>query len=1173
MSQQTPNSRRHLPLLVAGLVLVIGSILSIAFFRMSQTREARLLKSQFLVSAQHQNIAVEDAFRSNIAGLGMMANRIRSSGRASDRMFSDFQSRRFSSNEHQLALCWAPKVAAEKRAEHEALGQQQGVDDYRVHRYGAVSLDEQTPDEATMFPVLLAHPVEKNGSVIGLDLNSVPEIHTALHHALENGVPTSTRSFAWPHGDGTKQAIAVIRPVPQNRRDENRDEDVPPQSRPDIELRAEQRLESLDGLVLAIIDIDSLLGKTLRRSPEQIDVLMSHTFGDDDSTVVAAYDSVQGITRVGPTANQLDVASDLTSPIAMKKQLHQWSLKGIATDEYIAARKSSLPMIVLILGLVLSAILAGYAKTLLGRKQQVERLIIQRTAELEEANDKFAVEHFLMSTLLDHSPDLIYFKDSDSRFVRISDTLARHLGVESTEELIHKSDSDVFTGEQSGEYLADEQRIMASGKPLIGKEERQLSADGRVVWLSTTKAPLRTGDGEIVGIFGISRDITDAKKAKEAAEAANEAKSDFLANMSHEIRTPMNAIIGMTELALETNDQVTAKEYLRVVRESAEALLSIINQMLDFSKIEAGKLELESLNFDLREEIGSTMQSLGVRAHEKDLELTWHVTPNVPDWVRTDSVRLRQMLINLVGNAIKFTDKGEVGLDVRIESQDESSMILHFAVSDSGIGIPPDKHDQIFSAFEQGDMSTTRQYGGTGLGLAITSRIVDAMGGRVWLESEVGTGSTFHFAIPVEYGRDQSRTLEQLPDLSNMPVLLVDDNATNLHILQETLASWGMDVHVADRAEIAIGKLKDFVALKKSLPLVISDVNMPKMDGFDLLRALRADPSLENVAVILLTSGDRHGDVARSRELGVRSYLIKPAKQSELLKAILTIDDQSPADSDSSQAAAMSLSPMKILLAEDGVTNQKVALGVLSTWNHEVTIANDGEEAVRLWQQGDYDVILMDIQMPVMNGLDATRRIRELETGSEHHTPIVAMTAHAMKGDRATCLAAGMDDYLSKPVRRPELHRALLTFASTAEDSSHNSPLQSTQTTDQPSGNGKMASDEIPVIDWTTAMANVGDDKELFNAVKDSALDEIPGLMPKLLEAIDDGNPAEAQRLAHTIKGAARVIAASRTMAVAEKIESAAGQQEFDIARDTIPELHDVVAELIATLNRSEAPG
>lgn len=1166
MSQQPPDSGRHLPLLVAGLIAVIGTILSLTSFRVLQNQEASLLKTRFEVTAQHCNRAIESAFRATNMGIGMIASRIRAGGQPSRQMFADFTARRLETSEHLLGWCWVPKVSADELIKHEELGQQEGLDDYRVHRAGGAEMGQTERDQerssGNAFPVFIVEPMDKNGPALGLDLHSIAEFDAAAKHLLETGRPTATRPFEWPCGDGKKYAIGLIRPVFQSRPDE---------------ATVDERLEKLIGFVVALVDAKSLITETLRPFDEEIDVLLSHSYGSHDRKVVAVFDSIEQITKFGESAGQHDASlvRELSLEIPLTQPLGQWSIESVATDPYLAATKTWLPTIVLLLGLFLSAVLAGYARTLLGRKQEVERLIVQRTAELEEANGKFAVEHFLMNTLLAHSPDLIYFKDSDSRFLRISDTLAQHLGAESAEALIQKSDSDVFEGDLSGEYLADEQRIMSSGKPMIAKDERQVSADGRTVWLSTTKAPLRTSDGEIVGIFGISRDITEVKKAKEAAEAANEAKSDFLANMSHEIRTPMNAIIGMTELALECDDPRTVNEYVGVVRESAEALLAIINQLLDFSKIEAGKLELESLDFDLREEIGSTMKSLGVRAHEKNLELTWHVTPDVSDWVQGDAMRLRQILINLVGNAIKFTDEGEVGLDVKIESQDESGMVLHFAVSDSGIGIPKQKHDRIFSAFEQADNSTTREYGGTGLGLAITSKIVEVMGGRVWLDSEIGKGSTFHFAIPLEYGRNQSKTLEQLPDLSDMPVLLVDDNQTNLRILQETLGSWGVDVHVATCAESAIQQLQDFAEHQSPLPLVISDVNMPKMDGFDLLRALRADPTLCEVAVILLTSGDRHGDVARSRELGVRSYLIKPAKQSELLKAILTIDDkQTWKAMDESEASALPLAAIKILLAEDGVTNQKVALGALAKWGHDVTVANNGEEAVILWQANDYDVILMDIQMPVMNGLEATQRIRELETGTARHTPIIAMTAHAMKGDRATCLKAGMDDYLSKPVRRHELHRALLPFAGSSMNSDvQDSNNQTTPVTEQLSGNGKMTNDEIPVIDWKTAMANVADDKELFNAVKVSALDEIPGLMPRLSQAIDAGNKPEAQRLAHTIKGAARVIAASRTMAVAEKIEMAAGREEFDIARDTMPELRDVIAELIETLNQSEPSG
>jgi CheY-like chemotaxis protein len=471
-------------------------------------------------------------------------------------------------------------------------------------------------------------------------------------------------------------------------------------------------------------------------------------------------------------------------------------------------------------------------------------------------------------------------------------------------------------------------------------------------------------------------------------------------------------------------------------------------------------------------------------------------------------------------------------------------------------------------------MSTTRHFGGTGLGLAITKKISEVMGGRVWLDSDVGHGSTFHIAVPFEYGYEQTTTLEQLPVLSGMPVLLVDDNKTNLRILQETLEGWEMSVSVAASAASALSQLRSIASDDhgSQLPLVITDVHMPGMDGFQLVEALREEESLRDVAIILLTSGGRHGDIARSRQLGVSSYLIKPAKQSELLTAILTSGrelDAATGDGDEPEVEDLSLPKMKILLAEDGVTNQKFAVGLLGTWGHEVTLATNGEEAIKLWQSDSFDAILMDIQMPLLNGLDATRQIRELEVGTGRHTPIIAMTAHAMRGDRIRCLEAGMDDYVSKTVRKPDLYRALSVFAHEGISAA----TITTPLTDGAAGNGKAEAEaEVPVIDWKLALANVANDKELFIAVKDSAMDEIPGLMPELSSAIDQGAAAEAQRLAHTIKGAARVIAASRTMAVAERIEYAARQGDLGAARDSMGELAKVIDELIETLNRSETP-
>ncbi|MBU1362679.1 MAG: response regulator [Gammaproteobacteria bacterium] len=673
---------------------------------------------------------------------------------------------------------------------------------------------------------------------------------------------------------------------------------------------------------------------------------------------------------------------------------------------------------------------------LLNADGEPERHIAIRTdiTDRKRIEAQLSEQLHLVEELIEAIPLPVYLKDGEGRYLRLNRAFELFFHIK-REAIIGHTLHDLLPPEDASLHTEKDAELFAS-KGMQSYEATVHSRDGVIHETVYRKAALTRRDGSVSGLLGVIVDITERKqaeievlRAKEAAEAASQAKSDFLANMSHEIRTPMNGVIGMTDLALETALTAEQRDYLNIAKSSAESLLTIINDILDFSKIEAGKLHVEEISFDLYSLISEVLKPLALRAHEKGIELLSEVLHDVPRYVKGDPSRIRQVLVNLVGNAIKFTQHGEIALRTELLQLQLGQATIHFSVRDTGIGIAPEKQELIFDAFSQEDSSTTRKYGGTGLGLSICRRLVELMGGRMWLQSEIGNGSTFHFSVQLLLSAPATPSVGSEIDLTGRQILVVDDNATNRRILNSMLGLLKTSPRDVDSAQAALTLLQEG---NTTFDCILLDAQMPEMDGYELARRLRQTvPNLP--PMLMLSSGALRGDAQRCQEAGIAGFFSKPISLDELHAALGRLFDNTPtANTPAAKPLVTRHSlrerrrPLNILLVEDHPTNQKLTLGLLGKWGHETTLAQNGLEALDLLEHRTFDVILMDMQMPIMGGIEATERIRAREAEFKlTPVPIIAMTAAAMQDDRDACLAAGMDDYLSKPIRVKELQEKL----------------------------------------------------------------------------------------------------------------------------------------------------
>ena len=834
-------------------------------------------------------------------------------------------------------------------------------------------------------------------------------------------------------------------------------------------------------------------------------------------------------------------------------------------------------------------------------RTKVEADLVQAREEAETAGRRLSAQHRILEgeremlrAMIDTVPDFMYVKDIESRFIVANSALAQLMGAKKPEDLLGKTDFDFYPPEVATGFYEDEQRVIRSGQPMVDCEETFCidAANGERIVLST-KVPLFDSEGHVTGIAGTGRDITMRKIMDDAlrdsnrelqeatdwsgklaleAEDANRAKSEFLANMSHEIRTPMNGVLGMNGLLLDSDLDQEQRHWAEVVDVSARSLLTVIDDILDFSKVEAGKLEIDTVDFNLRVLMDDFAEMMAERVGEKKVEFVCAVAPDVPTSLQGDPGRLRQIVLNLGSNAMKFTRHGEVVVRVSLISETDADACLRFSVRDTGIGIPANKLSSLFTSFTQVDASTTRMFGGTGLGLAISKKLVELMDGRIGVESKEGEGSEFWFTICLAKQSANRRVDVHSVSLKGARVLVVDDNATNREVLIAQLQSWGAVVAAVESGSTALTCLRYAVVTGNPFQVAMLDMMMPGMDGATLGRAILADETLKQVPLVMMTSMGQRGDAHLFKEIGFAAYLIKPLKQSDLHDCLVAVLAGEKHKDTRSLITRHSLREVRrgnarILLVEDNLTNQEVASGILSRLGWQADVVSDGKQAVERLESQPYDLVLMDVQMPVMDGYEATRRIRDPHYPMlNRKIPIIATTAHAMQGDAEKCLAAGMSDYISKPIDPKKLAAVVEKWLKRkVHGALVDAPIEPAAPADAPLPEPKV---ESLVFNREIFLERMMGDEELARDIAAGFLEDLPKMLNALKEGFALGDLESVWKQAHKMKGSAANVGGDALSAVALEIEQAGKAGDLTAVTRCIPDLEVQTAKLTEALGQ-----